>query len=344
MNVNNDHVNYLSLDQVDDVRDVSQRSPNYRLLSQQSRRKVNPDRIYQDMVAHTLDNGFPVEDDRTGEATVRVTGMNYSVSAEASYFPLLTTKKVNFDSIVAELLWFISGQSHIQDLQKHTKIWDAWAEDGRLDTAYGYFWRHFPVNTTFKKMAMPGIMDITGSEHYHHNGETILLDQLHYMRDSIVEKPFSRRHVMTAWYPPNAVMSKLPPCHMTWTVNLRRDRPGVLLLDLHLMQRSGDLGLGIPFNMASYSLLCNLLASDLSGRIDEAVLPGQFHHSISNAHIYRNHIDGLVEQLKRMPERVPTIKTANVHDITNLSLDDVDDIVELSDYQYHEAISLPVAV
>jgi thymidylate synthase len=208
-------------------------------------------------------------------------------------------------------------------LRKHTKIWDAWAdEEGNLETAYGYYWRHFPSAEKDK------------------SGEWKVreVDQIQYVIDEIKRKPYSRRLVVSAWEPGNATKSKLPPCHYSFAFNVSNGK-----LNCHLTQRSGDIALGIPFNLAAYSILTQIIAQETGLGL------GYFAHTIIDAHIYVaekgsstekfDHREGLLEQLKREPLPLPSLKIAK-KPINELQFEDF----ELIDYKYHEKIKFQVAV
>ena len=186
---------------------------------------------YHDLIRHVLENGHRKEN-RTGVDTISCFGAHYKVDLADGY-PLLTTKKMYFNSMLRELLWYLSGEDHIRNLRAHTKIWDAWAdEDGNLDTAYGYYWRRFPSASK----APDGSWRVRE------------VDQIANVIETLKTDPNSRRMVVTAWEPGNAFGSKLPPCHYTFTFNVQQGR-----LCCHLNQRSGDVALGIPFNVACYA-------------------------------------------------------------------------------------------
>ena len=205
---------------------------------------------YLDMVRYVLENGVRKEN-RTGVATLSCFGYFYKVNLQEGY-PLLTTKKMYFNSMLHELLWYLSGEEHIKNLRQKTKIWDAWADsEGRLETAYGRFWRRYPV----PEKGLEG--DNWGTKWVKEDsngGKTF--DQIQYVIDTLKEikqNPTTqrlRRMVVVAWHPANAAESKLPPCHYTFCFNVIGDK-----LNCHLTQRSGDIALGIPFNLACYSLL-----------------------------------------------------------------------------------------
>jgi len=276
---------------------------------------------YLDLVRLVIDEGTR-KPSRTGIDTISYFGAFYKVDLSKG-FPLLTTKKIEWKSLLHEVLWYLSGEDHIRNLRKHTKIWDSWAdEEGNLETAYGYYWRKFP------------------SAHKDENGEwkVVEVDQIKYVIDEIKRKPYSRRLVVTAWEPGNAIKSKLPPCHYSFAFNVNDGK-----LNCHLTQRSGDIALGIPFNLAAYSMLTQIIAHETE------LEPGCFAHTIIDAHIYvadkgsplekYDHLEGLKEQLKREPLPLPKLKIAH-KPIDELKFDDF----ELIDYHYHEKIRFEVAV
>ena len=276
---------------------------------------------YLDLVKTVIDNGKH-KPTRTGVDTISYFGAFYKVDLNKG-FPLLTTKKMQWKSLLHEVLWYLSGENHIRNLRLHTKIWDAWAdENGNLETAYGYYWRHFP------------------SAQKNKDGEWVVreVDQIQYVIDEINRNPSSRRLVVSAWEPGNATTSKLPPCHYTFVFNVNNGR-----LNCHLTQRSGDIALGIPFNLAAYSILTQIIAQQVGLEL------GEFAHTIIDAHIYvgnklnstekYDHLEGLKEQLKREPLPLPTLKIAK-KDINDLKFEDF----ELVGYQHHEKISFEVAV
>lgn len=240
-------------------------------------------REYLDLVQRVLDRGVRKKN-RTGVDTISSFAEHYTVDLSAG-FPLLTTKRVNFKAMLHEVLWYLSGEDHIRNLQKHTKIWDAWAdEQGNLDTAYGRYWRRFP-SARFNPAT--GTYDV------------VEVDQIARVLELLKTDPMSRRMVVTAWEPGNALDSKLPPCHFTFVFNVQGKK-----LSCHLTQRSGDIAIGIPFNLAAYSLLTQILAREAD------LEPGRFSHTIVDAHIYVNHIDGLREQLTRTPRALPRLEIA----------------------------------
>lgn len=276
---------------------------------------------YLDLVKTVIENGTRKQS-RTGIDTISYFAAFYKVDLQNG-FPLLTTKKIEWKSLLYEVLWYLSGENHIRNLRKHTKIWDAWAdENGNLETAYGYYWRHFPSAEKDEKG----------------NWNVKEIDQIKYVIDEIKAKPYSRRLVVSAWEPGNATKSKLPPCHYSFAFNVSDGK-----LNCHLTQRSGDIALGIPFNLAAYSILTQIIAQEVG------LEPGQFAHTIIDAHIYigekgtpnekYDHLEGLKEQLKREPLPLPKLKIAR-KPIDELTFDDF----ELIGYKHHEKIRFEVAV
>jgi thymidylate synthase len=269
-------------------------------------------REYLDLVQRVLTHGRQ-KTNRTGVDTISCFAEHYRVDLAKGY-PLLTTKRVNFKSMLHEVLWYLSGEDHIRNLRQHTRIWDAWADgEGNLDTAYGRYWRRFPSAQ---------LNPATGEY------EVVEVDQIGRIVEILKTDPTSRRMVVTAWEPGNALSSKLPPCHYTFAFNVQEDR-----LNCHLTQRSGDIALGIPFNLACYSLLTQILAQEAGLGL------GEFSHMIIDAHIYVNHIDGLKEQLTRAPRPLPRLEIAR-KPLDGLHFDDF----TLSDYNPHEPIRFEVAV
>jgi thymidylate synthase len=276
---------------------------------------------YLDLVKLVIENGTP-KPNRTGVNTISYFGAFYKVDLNEG-FPLLTTKKMHWNSLLREVLWYLSGENHIRNLRKHTKIWDAWAdEDGNLETAYGYFWRHFP----------------SAQKNKFGEWEIREVDQIKYVIDEIKRNPNSRRLVVSAWEPGNATTSKLPPCHYSFVFNVQDGK-----LNCHLTQRSGDIALGIPFNLAAYSLLTQVIAKQVGLGL------GEFAHTIVDAHIYIgeegsekesfDHLQGLKEQLKREPLPLPRLEIADKN-LDELQFEDFN----LIDYKHYEKIKFEVAV
>ncbi|MDY6773599.1 MAG: thymidylate synthase, partial [Candidatus Nanohaloarchaea archaeon] len=238
---------------------------------------------YQDLVRTVLEDGN-YRQNRTGVDTISTFMQSYEINLSKG-FPLLTTKKMDgfrWNSLIHELLWYFSGEHHIRNLREETKIWDDWADDNwNLPTAYGRFWRRFPVPE--KEGQLEGewwpeedadwigqaeehygvsreeITDAMGRWVKEENGQKVF-DQLRYVIDTLKgEHPYrsanSRRLVINAWHPANAAFSKLPPCHYTFVFHVLDGE-----LNVHMTQRSGDIALGIPFNIAAYSLIANIVA------------------------------------------------------------------------------------
>lgn len=287
---------------------------------------------YLRLLDHVLTKGI-TKRNRTGVDTISVFGCFYKV-ALADGYPLLTSKKVNFKAMLHELFWYISGAAHINNLRQKTKIWNAWAtEQGLLETAYGRFWRRYPLPDGH---GCGGEAWAAKEPWVKKDSESggLVFDQLAYLVDSIKEvvrdpaHPSARRLLVTAWHPANAAVSKLPPCHYTFCFYVDKER-----LSVHLTQRSADIAIGVPFNLACYSLLTMMLAQECG------LLPGEFAHSIVDAHIYRNQIDGVKQQLTREPLPLPRINIAD-KPFFALTADDI----ELVNYRCHPPINFAVAV
>ncbi len=284
---------------------------------------------YLDLVRLVMDRGV-FKPSRTGVATLSYFGAFYRVDLGEG-FPLLTTKKVNFSAVLRELLWYLSGEEHIRTLRQHTKIWDDWADErGELETAYGRYWRRFPhpVQKSHAPIA--------------HTGERLAeiqeIDQISYVINEIKRNPNSRRLVVTAWEPGNAQTSRLPPCHYTFAFQVLDGK-----LNCHLTQRSGDIALGIPFNLACYATLTQMIAQECD------LTPGTFAHTIVDAHIYvaeagspmaaYDHLAGLREQLSRPPRPPPRLSIAR-KPFDQLTFEDF----KLESYDPHPPIAFKVAV
>lgn len=240
---------------------------------------------YQDLV-HTVLMRGQHRQNRTEFDTVSTFSPQYKIDVGPDNFPLLTTKKMDtyrWDSLREELAWFLSGTHHTRDLD--TNIWDAWADDkGDLETAYGRFWRRYPVPDSHARLPGEAWADEDSPyvtvETRADGSEVVVFDQLAHHVDVLngdhpEKSPNSRRLVVPAWHPANANVSGLPPCHAFWGLNVQGDT-----LNLHLTQRSGDIALGVPFNIASYSALLIYIAQLTGFNV------GQFSHSITDAHIY----------------------------------------------------------
>ncbi|BDQ02436.1 thymidylate synthase [Ignavibacterium sp.] len=292
---------------------------------------------YHDLVKLVMNEGVR-KSSRTGVDTISYFGAFYRVDLSKG-FPLLTTKKMEWKSLLYEVLWYLSGEEHIRNLKQHTKIWDAWAdENGRLQTAYGRFWRRFPVPD--KSAALDGEIFVEENHPFvkRESNGSLVFDQVGWVINEIKSNPNSRRLVITAWHPANAVISKLPPCHYTFAFNVSNGK-----LNCHLTQRSGDIALGIPFNLAAYSILTQIIAQETNLEL------GYFAHTIIDAHIYvadkgsptekYDHLEGLKLQLTREPFPLPQLKIAK-KPIDELQFEDF----ELIGYQHHPKIKFEVAV
>ncbi len=269
---------------------------------------------YLDLVKHVLDTGS-LKNNRTGTDTLSAFGTHYKVDLSNGY-PLLTTKKVFFKSVIRELLWYLSGQTHIRDLRKHTKIWNAWTsekENWEVGKMYGYQWVNWEKYTEDPKTKKIS---------------KTFINQIDNVINQIKTNPNSRRMVVTAWNPSVLDEIALPSCHAFFIFNVLDGK-----LNCHLTQRSGDIALGIPFNLACYATLTQMIAQETNLQL------GYFSHYINDAHIYVNHIDGLKEQLKRAPLPLPhlTIKSKPFWDLK------FEDFI-LSDYDHHGLIKFDVAV
>ncbi len=264
------------------------------------------ERAYLDLLQDILDNGDD-QSDRTGTGTRGVFGRQIRCDL-ADGFPLLTTKKVHFKSIAVELLWFIKGMTNVKWLQERgVSIWDEWAdEDGELGPVYGKQWRRWEGP----------------------DGEKI--DQLAALIEQIKSSPDSRRHIISAWNPADVPSMALPPCHTLFQFKVLGGR-----LHLQLYQRSADMFLGVPFNIASYALLLVMVAQATGYE------PGEYVHTFGDAHIYSNHMDQVKEQLSRTPRALPSL-TLNPN-VTDLFAFEYEDIT-LEGYDPHPRIAAPVAV
>jgi thymidylate synthase len=309
---------------------------------------------YLDLVRSVLSKGTR-KPNRTGVDTISTFNENYEIDLREG-FPLLTTKEISWKNIVVENLWFLSGETHIGLLKKHgCKFWDPWADSsGRVPSAYGNFWRHFPVHEGGEdgtSAAPAAAWSRPGGE----SPRAAFNDQIRWVSEEIKRNPASRRLVVTAWAPGNAQTSKLPPCHLLFMFNVQQDEHGEPLLCLHLTQRSADVALGVPYNIAGYALLLELF-SRFTG-----IRAGVFGHTMVDAHIYTrkadgamaeyDHVPGLMTQLEREPRRLPRLTI----DPAIRSLDDLRPLLEadtetvmrhfvLEGYAPHPPIGFKVAV
>ncbi len=261
---------------------------------------------YLALVRHILDNGTK-KTDRTGTGTLSVFGHQLRFDLERG-FPLVTTKKLHLRSIIYELLWFLRGDTNVRFLQENkVTIWDEWADaNGDLGPVYGYQWRSWPAP----------------------NGQHI--DQIRKVLDDIKRNPDSRRHVVSAWNVADLDKMALQPCHALFQFYVADGR-----LSCQMYQRSADVFLGVPFNIASYALLTMMVAQVCDLR------PGEFIHTLGDAHLYSNHLEQARLQLEREPRPLPTM-TINpaVKSIDDFKFSDF----TLENYDPHPAIKAPIAV
>ncbi|MED1862164.1 thymidylate synthase [Fictibacillus nanhaiensis] len=261
---------------------------------------------YLDFLQDILHNGTKKED-RTGTGTVSVFGRQMRFDLQKG-FPLVTTKKLHVKSIIHELLWFLKGDTNIAYLKENgVRIWDEWADDkGNLGPVYGHQWRSWSTP----------------------NGETI--DQISNVIEDIKKNPDSRRLIVTAWNPSDIPNMALPPCHLLFQFYVADGK-----LSCQLYQRSADSFLGVPFNIASYALL-TMMVAQVTG-----LKPGEFVHTVGDAHIYTNHLEQVELQLTREPKPLPKMKiNPNVTSIFDFTYDDF----ELVDYEAHPHIKGVVSV
>ncbi|MFH1400873.1 MAG: thymidylate synthase [Nanoarchaeota archaeon] len=333
---------------------------------------------YLDLVKETLSEGT-YKPNRTGVDAISHFAGHLRVDLRDG-FPLLTTKKMDgyrWRSLIHEFLWYLSGEEHIRDLREKTKIWDAWADqEGRLETAYGRFWRRFPIPSS----GLDGEAWADESSRWVGREEdgSLTFDQIQYVIDTLRETPNSRRMVVSAWHPANAAVSKLPPCHYTFAFAVHDER-----LNLHMTQRSADIALGVPFNIAAYSMLDMIVAQEVGLR------PGVFSHTLVDLHAYcgrgeratfyeqnhillsrrvreatrradyleirewiekaapaeadgdlgMDHVPGLLEQMSRVPYASPRLVVAK-KPLDSLVYDDI----SLADYRSHQGITFSVAI
>lgn len=261
---------------------------------------------YLDLLRHIRTEGV-FKGDRTGTGTESVFGYQMRINLGAG-FPLLTTKKLHLKSIIHELLWFLTGDTNVKALNDEgVTIWDDWAdENGELGPVYGHQWRSWPAT----------------------NGRGI--DQIAGVIESIKTDPNSRRHIVSAWNPADVEKMALPPCHCLFQFYVLDGH-----LSCQLYQRSADVFLGVPFNIASYALLTIMVAqvTDLQ--------PGDFVHTFGDAHLYANHIEQADIQLSRQPRTLPTMTlNADITDIFGFTYGDF----TLEGYQPHPHIAAPIAV
>ena len=260
---------------------------------------------YLDLLSHILEHGTD-KGDRTGTGTRSVFGYQMRFNLEEG-FPLLTTKKLHLKSIIYELLWFLRGDTNVRWLQERgVSIWDEWADEtGELGPVYGKQWRSWTAP----------------------DGRVI--DQIASVVEGLKTMPNSRRHIVSAWNPADVDDMALPPCHCLFQFFVADGK-----LSCQLYQRSADVFLGVPFNIASYALLTMMVAK-VTG-----LEPGEFVHTLGDAHLYLNHLDQAREQLTREPLPLPVMEIADRRDLFSFEYEDF----KLRGYKAHEKIAAPIAV
>lgn len=292
----------------------SERNGNYEYYLPLQKHSDSKDRNTVKQYLHLVDSVIyrgEVREDRTGTGTISIFGTQSRYDLHDG-FPLCTTKKVNFKAVVAELLWMLRGETNTKTLD--AKIWDEWAdENGELGPIYGAQWRHWGLSTK-RSLSI-------------HHGDGI--DQIQVAIDTIKNNPESRRIIVSAWNPDDVPRMALPPCHMFFQFYVRNG-----YLDCQMYQRSADLALGVPFNVASYALLTTLIAN-MTG-----LKPGVFVHTIGDCHIYLNHLEGMKEQLKREPRPLPTLTINSTAGFNELYVDDF----TISGYNPHPPIKFEISV
>ena len=269
-------------------------------------------KCYLNLLKHILDEGEKRQD-RTGTGTLSVFGyqMRFDLSKG---FPLVTTKKCHLRSIIHELLWFLSGETNIKYLHDNkVAIWDEWADDnGDLGPVYGYQWRHW-------------------GKSWNGNGDDKSVDQIARVVHQIKEHPQSRRHIVNAWNVSDLDQMALPPCHLMFQFYVHHDER----LSCQMYQRSADVFLGVPFNIASYALL-TMMVAQVTG-----LKPGLFVHTFGDAHLYTNHLEQVHLQLSREPRKLPTMKlNPAVNSIFDFTYEDF----TLEGYDSHPRIRAEISV
>ena len=269
--------------------------------------------IYLDLLKDILKNGIPSED-RTGTGTLSVFGRSLRFNMEDG-FPLLTTKRVHMKSIIVELLWFLKGGTNVDYLNAHNvTIWDEWAgENGELGPVYGKQWRDW--------------------RNIYPSGKETHTDQIRELERNLVNDPNSRRHIVSAWNVGELPDMALPPCHMMFQCYVRNGK-----LSMQVYQRSVDVFLGLPFNIASYAMLLKILACRADLKAHELIM------ILGDTHLYNNHMDQVKIQLEREPRNLPKLvlkdEVLYYRDLSMLSPCDID----ITDYDPHPVIKAPISI
>ena len=258
---------------------------------------------YKQLLAYVYNKGVHKKD-RTGTGVIGYGDLKYSIDVDYNRFPLITGKKMFFNTVITELLWYLRGDTNVKYLNDHgVHIWNAWADDqGELGPVYGKQWRDY-------------------------NGE----DQIRILESELKHKNKFSSFCVNAWNEGELDQMKLPPCHAYWTVF---KQPGSYILNISMYQRSADMFVGVPYNIATYSLLLLILCTV------HGYKPGRLYHHIGDAHIYSNHIDAVEEYLKRQLYKLPKVHIEKKDSVLYYTHDDF----KLIDYQHNSFIKVPVAV
>ena len=297
---------------------------------------------------------------RTGEDTISTFHYSYTLDVREK-FPMLTCKRVPWKSVLFEVLWFLGGDNKVDWLHKHgVHFWDAWIENGvYLPEAYGKFWREYPNYKKPQVYEPPETCDSCGQTKWdfpltfgdgvqlpYYTKDRDSIDQFKNIIEGLKKDPNNRRLILTNWYPPSARTAKLPPCHFASVFNTQYDENGEPMLCLSMTQRSCDVPVGVPFNIASYALLLRIVAK-LTG-----IKPGLFGHTLVDAHIYKNQLEGVAEYLGREERDLPEFYIADdfetIEDLDELIRDgtteEIMDTFKLWNYDPHPTIKFPVMV
>lgn len=275
---------------------------------------------YLNALGNILYNPESIREGRNGKVYSTFDG-KIVYSDVGNRFPLFTSKFVHFRSVVTELLWFLSGDTNIKYLKDHNvRIWDEWAdENGDLGPVYGAQWRNWSVRRNATDEPVKGVNPL----------ESVSVDQIQRLMDGLVKDPFSRRHIVSAWNPSDVGSMALPPCHTFFQCYVDNEET----LHLKLYQRSADMFLGVPFNVASYSLLLILLARHTGYK------PGRFIHDFGDMHIYDNHVDAVKTILTRKPTGYPTLVIKDKDSIFDYTPEDI----YVENYNHLGKIPAPVS-